>query len=103
LAGGGNLEAGDAAGPRVLVTSAAQAKGTWPPVKGFWSLTMYDEQMFLVANPIDRCSMSLRTNPVHDADGGLTIPIQHDSPGKNDEANWLPAHEGKSHLMLRLY
>jgi len=30
-------------------------------------------------------------------------PIPHDSPGKNDEANWLPAPEGKSHLMLRLY
>jgi len=79
------------------------AKGALPPVKGFWSLTMYDEQMFFVANPIDRYSMSLRTNPVHDADGGLTILIQHDNPGKDKEANWLPAPEGKFHLMLRLY
>ncbi|MFO1130891.1 MAG: DUF1254 domain-containing protein [Hyphomicrobiales bacterium] len=78
-------------------------KGKLPPVKGFWSLTMYDEQMFFVANPINRYSMSIRTNPVFDADGGLTIYIQHDSPGKDKEANWLPAPKGKFHLMLRLY
>jgi hypothetical protein len=39
------------------------AKGQLPPVKGFWSVTMYDEAMFFVANPINRYSMSLRTNP----------------------------------------
>jgi hypothetical protein len=78
-------------------------KGQLPPVKGFWSLTMYDEQMFFVANPINRYSMSIRTNPVFDADGGLTIYIQHDSPGKDKEANWLPAPKDKFHLMLRLY
>jgi hypothetical protein len=38
-------------------------KGQEPPAKGFWSLTMYDEQMFFVANPINRNSMSVRTNP----------------------------------------
>jgi hypothetical protein len=26
-----------------------------------------------------------------DADGGLTILIQHESPGKEKEGNWLPA------------
>ncbi len=78
-------------------------KGQLPPVKGFWSLTMYDDQMFFVANPINRYSMSIRTNPVFDADGGLTIYIQHDSPGKDKEANWLPAPKGKFHLMMRLY
>ena len=79
------------------------AKGQLPPVKGFWSLTMYDENMFFVANPINRYSMSVRTNPVYDADGALTIYIQNESPGKDKEANWLPAPKGKFHLMLRLY
>ncbi|MFO1151244.1 MAG: DUF1254 domain-containing protein [Alsobacter sp.] len=78
-------------------------KGQQPPVRGFWSLTMYDEQMFFVANPINRYSMSVRTNPKYDADGSLTIYIQNESPGADKEANWLPAPKGKFHLMLRLY
>ena len=79
------------------------AKGQLPPVKGFWSLTMYDEQMFFVANPINRYSMSMRTNPQLGPDGSLVIYIQNESPGADKEANWLPAPKGKFHLMLRLY
>jgi hypothetical protein len=78
-------------------------KGQTPPVRGFWSLTMYDEQMFFVANPINRYSMSVRTNPKYEADGSLVIYIQNESPGADKEANWLPAPKGKFHLMLRLY
>jgi hypothetical protein len=78
-------------------------KGQLPPVKGFWSLTMYDEDMFFVKNPINRYSMSMRANPKMDADGGLTIYIQNKSPGADKEANWLPAPEGRFTLMLRLY
>lgn len=78
-------------------------KGQLPPVQGFWSLTMYDEQLFFVANPINRYSMSIRTNPVYGEDGSLTIYIQNESPGADKEANWLPAPKGKFHLMLRLY
>jgi hypothetical protein len=78
-------------------------KGELPPVKGFWSLTMYDEQMFFVANPINRYSMSLRTNPKFEPDGSLVIYIQNESPGPDKEANWLPAPKGKFNLMLRLY
>ncbi len=78
-------------------------KGQTPPAKGFWSLTMYNDQMFFVANPINRYSMSMRTNPVTGEDGSLTIYIQKDSPGKDKEPNWLPAPDGKFHLMLRLY
>jgi hypothetical protein len=78
-------------------------KGELPPVKGFWSLTMCDEDMFFVANPIDRYSMSLRTNPKFEPDRSLVIDIQNESPGADKEANWLPAPKGKFHLMLRLY
>ena len=79
------------------------AKGELPPVKGFWSLTMYDEHMFFVANPINRYSMSLRTNPKFEPDGSLVIYIQNENPGADRQANWLPAPKGKFHLMLRLY
>ncbi len=79
------------------------AKGQLPPAKGFWSLTMYDENMFFVANPINRYSMSLRTNPTYEADGSLVIYIQNENPGSDNEANWLPAPSGKFHLMMRLY
>jgi hypothetical protein len=79
------------------------AKDELPPVKWFWSLTMYDEAMFFVANPINRYSMSVRTNPKFEPDGSLVIYIQNESPGADKEANWLPAPKGKFHLMLRLY
>ncbi len=78
-------------------------KGELPPVRGFWSLTMYDEQMFFVANPINRYSMSVRTNPVYEPDGALVIYIQNENPGSEKEPNWLPAPKGRFHLMLRLY
>jgi hypothetical protein len=78
-------------------------KGGLPPVRGFWSLTMYDENMFFVDNPINRYSMSVRTNPAYEPDGSLVIYIQNESPGEDKEANWLPAPKGKFHLMLRLY
>jgi len=78
-------------------------KGQLPPVKGFWSLTMYDENMFFVPNPINRYSMSMRTNPKLEEDGSLVIYIQNENPGADKEANWLPAPKGKFSLMLRLY
>jgi hypothetical protein len=38
-----------------------------------------------------------------DADDGLILLIQNDSPGKDKEANWLPAPKGPFCLILRLY
>jgi len=78
-------------------------KGQLPPVKGFWSLTMYDENYFFVANPINRYSISARQNLKANDDGSVDLYIQHDSPGADKESNWLPAPAGKFQLMLRLY
>jgi hypothetical protein len=78
-------------------------KGQAPPAKGFWSLTMYDAEMFFVKNPLNRYSISPRQDLKHNADGSLDLYIQHDSPGKDKESNWLPAPEGRFILMLRLY
>jgi hypothetical protein len=79
------------------------AKGQTPPVKGFWSLTMYDEDFFFVANPINRYSISPRQNLKANPDGSIDLLIQHESPGADKESNWLPAPAGKFQLMLRLY
>ncbi|MFG1348651.1 DUF1254 domain-containing protein [Xanthobacter autotrophicus] len=79
------------------------SKGQLPPVKGFWSLTMYDENYFFVANPINRYSISQRQNLKTNADGSIDLYIQHDSPGPDKESNWLPAPAGVFILMLRMY
>jgi hypothetical protein len=79
------------------------AKGQLPPVRGFWSLTMYDGQYFFVLNPLNRYTLSSRFKFNYNKDGSLDLYIQKDSPGKDKEANWLPAPAGTFILMLRLY
>ena len=78
-------------------------KGHLPPVEGFWSLTMYDPQMFFVSNPINRYSISPRQDLKSNSDGSTELYIQHESPGKDKESNWLPAPAGDFVLMLRMY
>jgi hypothetical protein len=78
-------------------------KGELPPVKGFWSLTMYDEDYFFVANPINRYSISARQNLKANHDGSVDLYIQHESPGPDKESNWLPAPATGFLLMLRMY
>jgi hypothetical protein len=82
------------------------APGQLPPVHAFWSLTMYEmPQSLLVANPINRYLLNSPMLPqfTRDADGGLTLIIQNESPGKDKEANWLPAPKGPFVMALRLY
>ena len=78
-------------------------KGELPPVQGFWSLTMYDNAYFFVANPLNRYSISERNDLKTNPDGSVDLLIQHASPGKDLESNWLPAPAGKFTLMLRMY
>jgi hypothetical protein len=78
-------------------------KGQLPPVRGFWSLTMYDANYFFVANPINRYSISARQSLKANPDGSVDLYIQKDSPGADKESNWLPAPAGKFVLMLRMY
>ena len=74
-----------------------------PPVAAFWSITMYDlPDFYLVANPIDRYSIGDRTPGLRrDADGSLTILIQHEQPA--DTSNWLPAPAAPFRPLMRLY
>jgi hypothetical protein len=78
-------------------------KGETPPAKAFWSLTMYDSEYFFVKNPLNRFTVSSRSKFEYNKDGSLDVYIQKDSPGKDKEANWLPAPDGKFILMLRMY
>ncbi|NWG25395.1 MAG: DUF1254 domain-containing protein [Pseudorhodoplanes sp.] len=78
-------------------------KGQLPPVTGFWSLTMYNSEYFFVANPLNRYSISPRQDLKSNPDGSTDIYIQHESPGKDRESNWLPAPAGDFILMLRMY
>ena len=77
-----------------------------PPCKSFWSITMYDlPGRLLVANPINRYLLNtpMLPNWVKDADGGYTFYMQNESPGKDKEANWLPAPNGPFYMFMRLY
>jgi hypothetical protein len=66
---------------------------------------MYDvPDYYLAANPIDRYSIGDRTPGLQSAaDGSVTIYMQHDSPGQDNESNWLPAPAGKFRPVLRCY
>src|SRR6267378_7693930 len=66
-------------------------KGQMPPVNGFWSLTMYDGDRFFVPNSLNRYTLSQRDKLVANDDGSVDIYLQAESPGKDKEANWLPA------------
>jgi len=82
------------------------APGQLPPVNSFWSLTMYERPAsLLVANPINRylLNSTMLGDFVRDADGGITLYLQHQSPGKDKEPNWLPAPEGNFSVVMRLY
>jgi hypothetical protein len=77
--------------------------GGLPPVDAFWSLTLYDQNFLLVANPINRYSIGDRTAGLqYGADGSLELFIQHEAPA-HGTSNWLPAPAGPYQLVLRTY
>jgi hypothetical protein len=77
-----------------------------PPVNAFWSLTMYElPASLLYANPLNRYLINSSMLPTlkRDADGGITLYIQNESPGTDKESNWLPAPKGPFFAAMRLY
>lgn len=80
--------------------------GELPPVNSFWSLTMYElPASLLTENAIDRYLINSTMEPdlVRDADGSITLYVQHESPGEDKEANWLPAPDGPFFMVMRQY
>jgi hypothetical protein len=79
-------------------------KDSAPPVHAFWSVTMYNADSFFVANPINRYAVSSWMPLRKNADGSLEIYVQSESPGKDKEANWLPAPaSGPFNMTMRMY
>jgi hypothetical protein len=82
------------------------APGELPPVNAFWSLTLYElPSSLLSANPLNRYLINSAMLPdlKRDADGGVTLHVQHPSPGADVEANWLPSPAGPFFIAMRLY
>jgi hypothetical protein len=78
-------------------------KGQTPPADAFWSITLYDNDGFQVANPLNRFAVSswmpFKLNP----DGSLDLYFQNASPGADKDASWLPAPKGPFNLTMRIY
>lgn len=80
------------------------AAGELPPVKGFWSVTLYDRKGYLVDHPLNRYAIKQTDPLVYNPDGSLTILIQPSDPGPGKRANWLPSPpDGNFVLSLRAY
>jgi hypothetical protein len=79
------------------------ANGAAPPVNAFWSITLYDQDGFQVGNSLNRIAVSSWMPFSTNADGSLDLYFQNESPGKDREANWLPAPRGAFNLTMRLY
>jgi hypothetical protein len=93
----------DAATSRYALTFP---KGQLPPANAFWSVTMYDgKSQLLVGNPLNRYLINSPMLPglKTDADGGLTLFVQNQSPGPEKESNWLPAPNGPFYVVMRIY
>jgi hypothetical protein len=98
----------DASGGRLNSANrytVAFAKGATPPVNGFWSLSIYNEHHFFVANSINRFSIGTKNKDLNfGADGSLTIYVQGEAPTDPvQRANWLPAPKGDFSLYVRAY
>jgi hypothetical protein len=86
---------------RYAVTFAASQE---PPVNGFWSLTLYNDQHLFHPNTLNRYSVGTKNkNLKRNADGSLTLYVGATSPGQDQESNWLPAPEGRFSLYIRAY
>ncbi len=80
-------------------------QGALPPVKAFWSLTVYDADTgYLIENPIDRYTLGDRTKDlVLNADGSLSVYLQTRAPEERLRANWLPVPDRDFSVTLRCY
>jgi hypothetical protein len=78
-------------------------KSAMPPVNAFWSITLYDADGFQVGNSLERFAVSSWMPFSMNADGSLDLYVQNENPGKDKEANWLPAPKAPFNLLMRMY
>ena len=76
---------------------------TLPPTLegGFWSVTAYNEENFLIDNPINRYCINDRSAYQLNEDGTLDLVLSKEAP--EDTSNWLPVSDGEFHLFMRIY
>jgi hypothetical protein len=77
-----------------------------PPVKAFWSVTMYDgKTQLFIENTLDRylLNSSMMEQFKRQDDGSLVLHISKEPPGSELESNWLPAPDGPFYVVMRLY
>lgn len=76
---------------------------TMPPLLegGFWSVTAYGSDDFLIDNPIDRYCLNDRSDFKLNGDGSLDIILSKEQPA--DASNWLPVSDDEFHLYMRIY
>jgi hypothetical protein len=80
------------------------AKGEIPPVKGFWSLTLYNQYHFFSPNAINRFSLGTKNKDLrYNTDGSLTLYVQNTEPDKDKLSNWLPSPKETFSLYIRCY
>ena len=74
-----------------------------PPVRGFFSLTLYDDQHFFAPNEIDRYSIGTKNKDLKlNVDGSVTFYVQPDAPV--ERTNWLPTPRNADFsLFIRAY
>jgi hypothetical protein len=89
-------------GKAYTVTFAA---GALPPVRGFWSLTLYNEHHFFAVNDLGRYSLGTKSKSLRcGVDGSLTLYVQAPRPAPEYRNNWLPAPDNAAFsLYLRAY
>jgi hypothetical protein len=97
----------DAKGQQLLGKNSVKitfSKDQLPPVKGFWSITLYNEKHFFYPNALKQYSLGTKNkNLKFNHNGSLTLYFGVKSPGKDLESNWLPAPDGKYSLYIRAY
>lgn len=97
----------DSAGQRLngsMKYAVTFPKGQLPPVRGFWSLTLYNEHHFFHPNDLKRYSLGTKNKTLKpNDDGSLTLHVQGDPPEEGNRSNWLPAPKGGFSLYVRCY
>jgi hypothetical protein len=79
-------------------------QGQKPPVNGFWSLTLYNEEHFFHPNALKRYSLGTKSKDLkRNADGSLTIYAGSKPLSSDEESNWPPSPEGHFSLYIRAY
>jgi hypothetical protein len=78
--------------------------GQEPPIRGFWSMTLYNNEHFFYPNDLRRYSLGTKNkNLTRGPDGSLTLYAGAQSPGPERESNWLPAPPDHFSLYIRAY